>query len=343
MTCVRQLAARAFLLGLALLGFAAMAGPASARFEVCNETSYVTRTALAFEAGDDYSSVGWFTIFPGQCRVLIEKPLTQPAYFIHARSIAGHAGPMRHWAGDDVFCTDGEDFNIKGAAACQKRGYQEAYFEKVDTGGAETWKLTFTEPSGYDLDKAAILGVQRLLVDLDLLARGNQDGYWGRNTIRALEGFRRQYSVQVPSEPTPELFRALVQAVQDKTARLGLELCNRSEVPLWAAVGLPGGRTVQTKGWYEIAAGECAKPVLSALSAGELFVYGETVDAAENKQFWRGDVILCTNDVLFALEGREGECAEDGLQPAPFLRVDTGGQRQFRYEFLAEDARPAGN
>src|SRR5262249_35835215 len=110
---------------------------AHAEYDLCNETSYVIRAAIAFKGSDDYQSVGWFTVYPGYCRPVIDKPLTEQLYFIHARSIAGHNGPMRDWSGDEQFCIALGDFDIAGSNNCEQRGYTGAYFSQVDVGRAK--------------------------------------------------------------------------------------------------------------------------------------------------------------------------------------------------------------
>ncbi len=295
----------AFLL-FVFAGNLATATKAHAEYDLCNETSYVIRAAIAYKGDGDYQSAGWFIVYPGFCRPVIDKPLTQNTYYIHGRTIVNNTGaPMHDWAGEDQFCIAQNDFDITGSNNCEKRGYSMAYFNAVSVGRAKSWTTTFTEPDQLDLPKAQILGTQRLLVDLGLLAHSQMDGYLGRSTVSAIQKFKRENSIDVPEQPSIELMRALVQVSQERAKGHGLQLCNSTKYAIWAAVGVPiDAATVNTKGWFEIQPNACLKPVIEALDKHFVYIYGETVDAAEKKLFWHGDDRLCTNDVSFSITAK---------------------------------------
>ena len=323
----------------ALFGALAFPTAAHAEYDLCNETSYVIRAAIAFKGNDDYQSAGWFTVYPGYCRPVIEKPLTEQLYFIHARSVAGHAGPMHNWSGEEQFCIALADFDITGSNNCEQRGYTGAYFAQVDVGRAKSWTTTFTEPNPLDLPKAQILGLQRMLADLGYLARSSMDGFLGRSTVNAVAKYNHDISQQFAAEPSIELMRSLAQKLDDRTKNLGLQLCNKTAYAIWAAVGLPtDGDNVITKGWFQIAPDACVKPVVEPLSRSAVYVYGETVDAAEKKLYWHGAELLCTNDVMFSITARPDSCADRGLVPAAFAKVDTGGRSSWTYTFTEDKA-----
>ena len=312
---------------------------ARAEYDLCNETSYVIRAAIAYRGSDDYQSAGWFTVYPGFCRPVIDKPLTEDTYFIHARTIAGHSGPMHDWAGDEKFCVALNDFDIAGSNNCEQRGYASAYFSEVEVGRAKTWTTTFTEPNTLDLPKAQILGVQRLLVDLGLMTRERMDGYLGRSTVNAIQRFKHQNSLDLPDEPSIELLRTLAQVAEDRAKGHGLQLCNGTKYAIWAAVGMPvDAMNVTTKGWFEIQPNQCVKPVLEPLAKSFVYVYGETVDAAEKKLYWQGNNRLCTNDVMFSITAKPDTCDDQGLTPAEFEKVDTQGKEYWSFTFTEEKA-----
>ena len=325
---------------IALATFGSLAIPAAARaeYKLCNATSFVIRAAVAFRGSEDFVSAGWFTVYPGTCRPIIDKPLIESTYYIHARTVAGHQGPMRHWSGDDRFCIAPGDFDITGASECDKRGFDSAYFYAVDVGSAKTWTTTFSEPGGFDLEKAQIYGTQRLLSDLGFLSANSMDGYLGHSTVRAIGVFTRTKGVAASDGPSPELFRALVQAAEEKAKSYGFEVCNRSTYAAWAAVGTPSGGQATTKGWYEVKPGQCIKPVAERLMSAFVYVYAETVDSAQKKLYWRGGDKLCANDVMFNLQGPVGECNDKSLVPLGFLRVDTQGRERFTYDLLEQNA-----
>jgi uncharacterized membrane protein len=329
----------AVIAGGVALALAASLSPARAEYDLCNQTSYVVRAAIAYKAGDDYQSFGWFTVFPGFCRPVIDKPLTEDTYYVHARTIIGDRGPMHDWAGDDQFCIANNDFNITGASNCEQRGYTSAYFSEVDVGHAKTWTTTLTEPTQMDLPKAQILGVQRLLMNLGYITEGEMDGYLGHTTTHALEKFDHDKSLDLPQEPSIALFQALMQAAADTAKGEGLQLCNSTPYAVWAAVGLPSDTTdVTTKGWFKIQPNACVKPILEPLTRSYVYVYGETADGAAKKLYWRGADHLCTNDVLFSITAKPDSCDDQGLIPEAFQKVSTNGKALWIYTFKEEEA-----
>ena len=311
---------------------------AKAEYRACNETSYVVRAAVAFKADGEYGSAGWFNVYPGHCTTLIDKPLTENTYFVHGRSALGHQGPLRHWTGTVAFCIDEKDFTISGADNCERRGFREAMFDAVEIGRSKSWVTTFTEPKGHGLKKAGVLGTQRLLADLGYLRGDRIDGYAGPGTRRAIQKFKRAHRVNVPSEPTPELFRALLAAAKEQASTAGFEVCNATEHSVWVAIGIPQDKAVTTKGWYELRPEACVKPVLQKLSRDFLYVYAETVDAAEAKLYWRGQDNLCANDIVFSITSLPGECAEEGLKSLRFRKIDTEGRDKWTHFIQTDDA-----
>ena len=320
------------------LGALCLATSARAELHLCNQTSFVLRAAVAFKGAQDYVSAGWFSIFPGFCRAVIEKPLTENTYYIHARTISGHTGPMHHWAGDDRFCVAPNDFDITGAGECDKRGYDAAYFYAVDVGNAKTWTTTFTEPAAFELEKAQILGTQRLLADLGYLSFDSMDGYMGHSSVRAIDVYSRAVGKSFPAGASLELTRALASSAEERSKGVGFEICNRSQYAAWAAIGTPLGSQVSTRGWYEIKPAQCIKPIISRLNASFLYAYAETVDSAPKKLFWHGNDKLCVNDVMFELVGPPGECAQKALIPVNFRRIETQGREHWVYELKEPDA-----
>jgi uncharacterized membrane protein len=314
---------------------------AHAAYDLCNSTSYTIRAAVAFKVAGDYQSAGWFTVYPGFCRPIIDKPLNQETYYIHARTVRGHKGPMRAWTGDDEFCVDQDDFDIKGDRDCEKRGYASAYFAEVDVGHAKSWTTTFTEPTNYSLKRAQVFGVQRLLYDLGYLRKNQMDGYLGGSTAHAINKFERARSLHLGDEPSIKLLRALAKAADANAKGRGLQICNQTNYAIWAAIGIPQrGSQVNTKGWYRLKPQRCMTPVVEALSDDFVYVYGETVDDAAKKLYWHGDTRLCTNDVRFSITAKPDSCQDSGFVPAGFAKVDTDGKPFWRYTFTDDKATP---
>jgi len=130
MTRTIRLAVAAAALALTTLA----AQPASADLTLCNQYRQAVYSAYAYHDGVDWTSIGWYTVNPGQCTVLYTGPLQNQFYYLYA-----YADDGAEWAGDYFFCTHWPNaFQIWGDDECQD-GFME-----IDTGGATDWTHTLT-------------------------------------------------------------------------------------------------------------------------------------------------------------------------------------------------------
>ena len=104
---------------------------APAGYTVCNDTAGVVWTALAFRAGKQALSAGWWKIAPGTCAHALTDSLKMDRVFIHAEA---HNKPALV-AGNDRFCVTNITFQIKGSVDCAKRGLTETGFAATNTQG----------------------------------------------------------------------------------------------------------------------------------------------------------------------------------------------------------------
>lgn len=116
---------------------AAMTVAARAEFRICNDSFDVLNIALAEPWAGDWRSRGWWRIAPNQCAVPIRETLGARQYFVYATDVFGRSAI----GGAVAFCVAPRRFAIEGAGDCLLRGYAEAYFAEVDTGGEADWTL----------------------------------------------------------------------------------------------------------------------------------------------------------------------------------------------------------
>ncbi|HEY6578117.1 MAG TPA: DUF1036 domain-containing protein, partial [Rhizomicrobium sp.] len=123
--------------GALVLGAALDAAPAAADLRVCNRTSYIAYAAVGYESGLQMLTRGWTRVVPGDCATALQGPLSQPEYFVYARSSRAHAGPARAWGGRIRLCAKETNFAIDvpvGGAHC---GSDDAFlmpFATISTG-----------------------------------------------------------------------------------------------------------------------------------------------------------------------------------------------------------------
>lgn len=126
---------RLFPVLLLLLG-----GPAAAGFRICNDSFDVLNVAVGEPYGDGYRSRGWWRIAPSQCATPIREALNARFLYVYAADVFGRAA----LPGAVQLCVAPRRFVIEGAQDCLLRGYIDAFFSEIDTGGAADWTLHLT-------------------------------------------------------------------------------------------------------------------------------------------------------------------------------------------------------
>jgi uncharacterized membrane protein len=121
----------------------ALALPTAARAELkfCNHTKEQVSVAIGYNSTDSgqWTSEGWWTIDPDQCKVPIGGVLKQRYYYYYADS------DSNKWDGDYIFCTEDKKFEIEGDKDCKSRGYAPEGFRELDIGEATSKEIDFTD------------------------------------------------------------------------------------------------------------------------------------------------------------------------------------------------------
>jgi uncharacterized membrane protein len=319
--------AAAFALAVSFLFLAA--APAKADYKFCNATSYVLKSAIAYQSDGEWKSQGWHQILPGNCAPVLRGDITEEMYYVFARSIAAHKGGTKYFSGNERFCTVPGDFLIEGRETCVARGYDAHHFTKVDTKPGKDWTTTFSEPRDYSIKQAKIAGIQRLLIDNEYKLN-RVDGYDGRNTTRAIMSFQRSINVKPDGDISDALFDQLIAGAEQNQRKAGLSFCNQTEYLVWAAVGYETDRGPESSGWIRVEPGACEKAIKGQLKKRDYFTYAEAVDEnglipviGGRELIWGGDAPFCTKPTRFQIQGRE-RCVERGLDTTGFKRIDTG-------------------
>lgn len=124
--------------GLCLFG----AGAAEAGLDLCNQSFDVLNIAIGEPSGDgQYATRGWWRVAPNQCASLLREPLEAGPYYVFAADVFGNEVL---W-GSSPMCVGTLEFSIEGQQDCLIRGYLDARFLEIDTGGQENW-TTFVVP-----------------------------------------------------------------------------------------------------------------------------------------------------------------------------------------------------
>ncbi|MEM7730214.1 MAG: DUF1036 domain-containing protein [Pseudomonadota bacterium] len=294
------------------------------RWRICNETSYVLRTASAFMRGAGMAAKGWDEILPGAC-IRLTTPASGPR-FLYAQSIDAHRGGVREWKGTTPLCVDeAADFASEATQDCRLANRTERDYFAVRPGEPVT---RLVEPSDYGRDKAVVAAQQRLLRDAGYDV-SRIDGIAGRRTSRLLRNFRRDNGLEASVTGEP-LMRALIEAARIVQARAGLEVCNRSSATVWTAIALREDGRWRSRGWWKAQPEECTQPLDVPLSGTDVHLFA-LQDDGEGGDLWMRTVSttpaqFCIAESEFDALGRD-MCVDQGYSVASFRPVAADGAR----------------
>lgn len=289
-------------------------------WQVCNETSYVLRTASAFLRGAGMAAKGWNEVMPGAC-IAITTPVNGPR-FLFAESIDAHQGGVREWKGTTPLCVDeAADFTSNATEDCRLVNRTERNFFAVRPGEPVT---TLVEPSEFGRSKSIIAAQQRLLRDAGY-AITRIDGLPGRKTSRLLRAFRKDHDLAATVTDEP-LMRTLIAAAQKTQDAVGLEVCNQSSAAIWTAVATREDGKWRSRGWWRAAPEECTRPLDIPLPGTEAHVFavqeGEDGSDKRLRTVATTPAQFCIAESKFDALGND-MCIEQGYAVASFRPVPT--------------------
>ena len=328
-------AGQAFLLfSLMALGMTATGSQAEAGFTYCNKTSYVLKTAIAYDDGG-WTSKGWEVLLPGGCTEILEGELKDDTYYTYAESLPGHKGGIKYFAGESPFCVSSdENFELGDRENCSDKGLISGRFVEVAVDGQKEWTTTFTEPKTFTRKKAEIAGAQRLLADIGF-DPGRIDGELGRKTRQAIAAFKRAHDLSVAGLISEELMTTLTSEASKEANDLGYKFCNQTQNRVWAAIGFQGKKNWVSRGWWALDPGVCAKVIKDALNQASYYVHAVMEQTSGEKPLSVGSHELCTAEAKFEIEGRS-DCEVRGYTTAGFAKIDIGGEKSYTQTFTIE-------
>jgi uncharacterized membrane protein len=329
---MRHLAGVTVLIGVLVLG---LPGAARANWEMCNHTSYIAEVATSSVEQAKRITEGWKRLRPGECRIVQPGPLVPGEYMFYARSSRAHEGALQRWNGKRDACIDDGDFSIAGEADCEEVGFQTRGFMAISIN-KPVWRTTLSEPADFDKSQARTAGLQRLLRDNGYSIR-TIDGASGRDTIRQGRSFLQEVGLPLTT-PENDIIDKLEERARQLREPQGLTLCNKASRRVWTAVALRRADSFESRGWWALEAGDCAKVISEALRSGPYFIYAsreeeggrpETKLAAATEPF-------CTGETSFSIPGREN-CPRRGFLEQNFMPLVSDGKEGRTLTFTDRD------
>ena len=307
---------------LALL--AVFAAPkAHASLKLCNRTSYVLYAATAVSSSNDSTVQGWTRIVPGDCRIAINGDLTGSGYFVYAHSSTAHLGASRTWVGNTNFCTKSADFSLHQpllATSCASADMSELPFAAIPTHHMRSWTATFREtPDFASMQSAERAGLRRLLRD-----NGAADVASDKAETAALAAFAKRLHLS-DKAGIGGAFDALETEAMKSVAPIGYTICNETSEGVLAALGQKKSTLWESRGWWMVAPGNCARAISESVANDKIFL---RVEKVKGRVLISGPEKFCVTAIEFDIQGRE-RCAARGLIEAGFMETNSKGAAGF--------------
>lgn len=306
-----------FMRVLILLGLTLFANAPARAYDLCNQTSYIVHVATGWPVEGGVAIQGWMRMRPGECQEVaqgIELADDQPLYF-YAKTSDAYLGGVREWRGSTPLCIDEADFEVVANTRCASLGLASREF--ITREGDQRDRTVLVGPDNYN-QHAEVAGIQRLLQSSGYPITA-VDGYDGRGTDRAVTRFMAD--AELSARPAnAALIDALESRALTRNAQSGLTLCNQSDGDIAAAIGYRAGEVWQSRGWWRLHAGECARLLAARLETASSYFYAERINAGTRLALNGGQDGFCIAPARFLAEERTG-CAERGYATANFRRI----------------------
>lgn len=297
--------------------------PAASAWDVCNETSYVLRVAVATTVDGALTPKGWQRARPGQCLTFIAE--TGMPRYVYAESSKAHQGGVREWTGARTLCASDDDFVANTEVSCALQDLTTRKYLAIDPADQNT---TFVEPLDYG-SKAATAGLQRLLRDNGFTIP-KIDGLTGRQTNRNLSKFLKDAELK-SSISVAEKIDALEAAAKARQSEIGIEVCNKTEARMWAAIAYREGASWESKGWWAVQPGACLRPFTETIKSRDAHIFALMEQAEGDDHILKSTAAVpaqfCIAESRFSATDREN-CAARGYTAASFrpLPNDVDGE-----------------
>ena len=297
----------------------------SQNWQICNETSFILNVSTAYESEETekYKINDNTEIYPGEC--INKDVLNIYLRYIYAKSKSIHQGGIREWRGNVQICNNIVS-ELKGVSKnCQDTNHESKFFRSIKPSESISY---FIENENFK-SKARTAGIQRLLSDngYDI---NKIDGISGRKTIKALSKFKKLNKLENEIDKKL-LMQKLAKMAKKEGQKIGLTICNRTEAPIWTAIGTKNGKEISSRGWWNIKIDKCTQILNKKLNSKKTYYFARKesrdimklekdkkyLDLISDKAFTKN---FCISDSKF-LAITDINCAISGYDDAQFRQT----------------------
>jgi len=131
------------------------------------------------------------------------------------------------------------------------------------------------------------------------------------------------------------LVLGLICIVMASPAAAEFNICNKTKLNIYAAVGYNEDGDWVSEGWWELEPGECQAVYSKKLTKRYYYYYAESTDG---EWFWESEGnanLFCASDKAFKIVGDE-DCKGRGYDVYGFREVDVGDRITYTIDLTAE-------
>ena len=252
----------------------------SQNWQICNETSFILNVSTAYESEEteEYKINDNTEIYPGEC--INKEVLNIYLRYIYAKSKSIHQGGIREWRGNFQICNNIVSESKGISKNCQETNHESRFFRSIEPSESISY---FIENENFK-SKARTAGIQRLLSDngYDI---NKIDGISGRKTIKALSKFKKLNKLENEIDKKL-LMQKLAKMAKKESQKIGLTICNRTEAPIWTAIGTENGKEISSRGWWNIKIDKCTQIINRKLNSKKTYYFArnETKDIMKSEK-----------------------------------------------------------
>ena len=217
-------------------------------------------------------------IYPGEC--INKEVLNIYLRYIYAKSKSIHQGGIREWRGNFQICNNIVSESKGISKNCQETNHESKFFRSIEPSESISY---FIENENFK-SKARTAGIQRLLSDngYDI---NKIDGISGRKTIKALSKFKKLNKLENEIDKKL-LMQKLAKMAKKEGQKIGLTICNRTEAPIWTAIGTKNGKEISSRGWWNIKIDKCTQIINRKLNSKKTYYFArnETKDIMKSEK-----------------------------------------------------------
>jgi uncharacterized membrane protein len=218
-------------------------------------------------------------------------------------------------------------------------GLEQRRFQAVKIDDRTNWTTRFKEAEPFDKfsQSPLIAGIQRLLNDAGVES-GPIDGYLARRTSATISAFLTERGLP-PSLAREEIIDVLEDVARNRSLEVGMMLCNRTKQRIWAAIARRRSETLESRGWWGLEPGACARTIDEGLLASPHYVFAEMETPEGPRRLLGAAQPFCTARAKFAISGAS-DCEARKFRRDLFLETVSPEDGKLVFEFFDRNFAP---